>query len=348
MAIPSRQIGWSQEANLLWEVSNLITRLTQVTAANGGGGGGLTSVGLSVPSAFSLTNNPLIANGTIGITGAGTISQYIDGTGALQTFPTLTSYVPYTGATATVNLGDNDLEAGSVFVEGATGAGGALRIKQFGSSAANLDGYSTISTLNTGVFYFTAATTSPNFKNFVLNPSGLTDNTLRTYTLPNLDGTLALLSNIPSVTGYVPYTGATGAVNLGAFGITAASIVKSGGTSLQYLMADGSVTTGSALIITNRQTVSYTLALSDADKLVEMNVASANNLTVPLNSVIPFPIGTKVDLTQYGAGQTTVVATGGVTVRSAGGALKLAAQYSGATLVKIATDEWYLFGDITV
>jgi hypothetical protein len=130
--------------------------------------------------------------------------------------------------------------------------------------------------------------------------------------------------------------------------VTATSFIKSGGTSSQYLMADGSVTTGSALTITNRQTASYTLVLADADKLVEMNVATANNLTVPLNSSVAFPIGTKIDLAQYGAGQTTVVATSGVTVRSVGGALKLAVQYSGATLVKIGTDEWYLFGDITV
>jgi len=130
--------------------------------------------------------------------------------------------------------------------------------------------------------------------------------------------------------------------------VLATSFIKSGGTSSQYLMADGSVTTGGGLISTNRQTASYTLALTDADKLVEMNVATANNLTVPLNSSVAFAIGTKIDLAQYGAGQTTVVATGGVTVRSAGGALKLSLQYSGATLVKIATNEWYLFGDITV
>jgi hypothetical protein len=102
------------------------------------------------------------------------------------------------------------------------------------------------------------------------------------------------------------------------------------------------------LILTNRRTASYTLALTDQGKLVDMNVATANNLTVPLDSAVAFPIGAQIDISQYGAGQTTVVATGGVTVRSAAGALKLAAQYSGATLVKIGTDEWYLFGDITV
>jgi hypothetical protein len=100
------------------------------------------------------------------------------------------------------------------------------------------------------------------------------------------------------------------------------------------------------LVVANRQTASYTLVLSDADKLVEMNVGSANNLTVPLNSSVAFSTGTQILLAQYGAGQTTIVATSGVTIRSNGGKLKLNAQYSGATLVKIGENEWYLFGDI--
>ena len=100
------------------------------------------------------------------------------------------------------------------------------------------------------------------------------------------------------------------------------------------------------LITTNRQTASYTLVLSDADKLVETNVGSANNLTVPLNSSVAYPTGTQILLAQYGAGQTTIVATSGVTIRSNGGKLKLNVQYSGATLIKIDTNEWYLFGDI--
>jgi hypothetical protein len=100
------------------------------------------------------------------------------------------------------------------------------------------------------------------------------------------------------------------------------------------------------LITTNRQTASYTLVLSDADKLVEMNVATANDLTIPLNSSVAFATGTQILLAQYGAGQTTIVATSGVTVNSNGAKLKLNVQYSGATLIKIGTDEWYLFGDI--
>lgn len=97
----------------------------------------------------------------------------------------------------------------------------------------------------------------------------------------------------------------------------------------------------------NTQVASYQLVLDDRDKLVEMNVGSANNLTVPPNSTIAFPINTEILISQYGAGQTTIVAGSGVTIRSAGGALKLASQYSGATLIKRGTNEWYLFGDIT-
>jgi hypothetical protein len=73
---------------------------------------GLTSVGVSMPTAFTVTNSPLTSNGTIAITGSGTTLQYIDGTGALQTFPSLTGYVPYTGANQTVNLNTQQLQAG--------------------------------------------------------------------------------------------------------------------------------------------------------------------------------------------------------------------------------------------
>lgn len=52
---------------------------------------GLTSVGVSMPSAFSVSNSPLTSNGTIAITGAGTTSQYVRGDGSLATFPSVAS-----------------------------------------------------------------------------------------------------------------------------------------------------------------------------------------------------------------------------------------------------------------
>jgi hypothetical protein len=41
-----------------------------------------------MPSAFTVTNSPVTGAGTLTVTGAGSTLQYIDGTGALQTFPT--------------------------------------------------------------------------------------------------------------------------------------------------------------------------------------------------------------------------------------------------------------------
>jgi hypothetical protein len=97
-------------------------------------------------------------------------------------------------------------------------------------------------------------------------------------------------------------------------------------------------------LVINAQTVSYTLVLTDASKLVEISNASANNLTVPLNATVAYPVGTQISLLQTGAGQMTVVATGGVTINATPG-LKLRAQWSSATLIKRATNTWVLVGD---
>jgi len=97
----------------------------------------------------------------------------------------------------------------------------------------------------------------------------------------------------------------------------------------------------------NRQTASYTLVLADAGKIVEMNVATANNLTIPLDSSVAYSIGTEIQVLQYGAGQTTIVATSGVTLRSKSSQLKIGNQYTGVTLVKVGTNEWYVIGNVS-
>jgi hypothetical protein len=104
-----------------------------------------------------------------------------------------------------------------------------------------------------------------------------------------------------------------------------------------------------AIISVNTQAASYTLAASDQtkDTLVEMNVATANTLTIPTNATVPFPIGSQILIAQYGAGQTTVTPAVGVTLRSNGAKTKLTGQYSMASLIKRGADEWYLAGDIT-
>ena len=98
---------------------------------------------------------------------------------------------------------------------------------------------------------------------------------------------------------------------------------------------------------TAEQTASYTLVLADGGTVVEMNVASANDLTVPPNSSVAFPVGTQITVLQTGAGQTTLVAGSGVTINSADGNLKVTGQWSAATLLKRATDTWVAIGDLS-
>lgn len=95
----------------------------------------------------------------------------------------------------------------------------------------------------------------------------------------------------------------------------------------------------------NTQTgTSYILALTDAGGVVEMNNASANTVTVPPNVDVAFPVNTRIDITQYGAGLTSVAAGSGVTIRAYNSGLDSLGQYAGLTLYKRATDEWVLFG----
>lgn len=94
------------------------------------------------------------------------------------------------------------------------------------------------------------------------------------------------------------------------------------------------------------KTSSYTLALADANAVVEMNSASATVVTVPENVTEAFPIGTVIEIFRLGAGTVTVSPAGGVTIRSAGSLNQLRVQYSSASLRKRATDEWVLSGDL--
>jgi hypothetical protein len=51
---------------------------------------GVTSVGLTMPSAFTVTNSPITSSGDIAVTGAGLVSQYVRGDGTLANFPAST------------------------------------------------------------------------------------------------------------------------------------------------------------------------------------------------------------------------------------------------------------------
>jgi len=70
-----------------------------------------------------------------------------------------------------------------------------------------------------------------------------------------------------------------------------------------------------------------------------MYFATANTVTVPPNSMVAFPLGTNISVTQVGAGATSFLAGAGVTLRAPFG-LVLAAQWAVGSVYKRGTDEW--------
>lgn len=90
-----------------------------------------------------------------------------------------------------------------------------------------------------------------------------------------------------------------------------------------------------------------TFALSDAFTKQECTNGSAVTLTIPLNATVAFVVGTWLGLSQIGAGQLTVAATGGVTLQSESSMVKTAAQFTDLWLLKRATNTWLLTGRLT-
>lgn len=115
-------------------------------------------------------------------------------------------------------------------------------------------------------------------------------------------------------------------------------------TLAQQAATKNYVDLGRDLVHNTQSGTSYTLLLSDGRvTIVEMNNASANTLTVPLNSTVAFPVGTTITVAQYGAGLTTIAATGGVTINTSSGSMDSPGQFAPMVLEKRGTNEWYLW-----
>lgn len=95
-------------------------------------GGGVESVGLQMPSAFTVTNSPVTSTGTLTVAGAGNTTQYIRGDGSLATFPSIPTVPSNIVETLTVASGtyvsltdaasaDGDVDLGTVDLSASNG-----------------------------------------------------------------------------------------------------------------------------------------------------------------------------------------------------------------------------------
>jgi hypothetical protein len=147
------------------------------------------------------------------------------------------------------------------------------------------------------------------------------------------DGTwVAPSSGGTTYTGTAPVTVAGSVISV-ATGTTAGTVAA--GNDSRFLTVASDV-----------QTSSYTLALSDAGEVVEMNSASATTVTVPPNSSVNFPVGTVVEVCQFGAGQVTLAGGSGVTLLTPA-SMTTRARYSTVAVRQRAANQWVVTGDLT-
>jgi hypothetical protein len=202
-----------------------------------GASGTVTSVAVSRSGdALAITGSPITTSGTINIGFAGTSGQYINGAGNLTTFPSLTGFVPYTGATANVDLGSYDLTTDIVNLNQlkAVGSGGLNIYSNSGTHIALMGGGGGAGT----TFYGGIIGTSASFAS-----SGGSD----TFAINHSSGSGISLNITKGGNGeglYINKTSGSGNAATIIGTLNATTLVKNGGTSSQYLMADGSVSTG--------------------------------------------------------------------------------------------------------
>jgi len=95
------------------------------------------------------------------------------------------------------------------------------------------------------------------------------------------------------------------------------------------------------------KTTDYNLGLADAGQTLLIDSTIDRTVTIPLNSGVPFAIGQRLDIVRLNTGNVTFAGAVGVTLNSKNSNKKIAARYSGATLIKTGTDTWVLIGDLT-
>ena len=134
--------------------------------------------------------------------------------------------------------------------------------------------------------------------------------------------------------------------------VVAGTALTGGGTTgdvtLNVDLAATTAAAGIASFVTDATTARTLTTAADEGKTLQFTSASATVLTV--NASSDFTVGARVDIIADGAGELTVTADG-ATIKAAetsttSGSFTIGAQYSAATLLCVATDEYRLIGNI--
>lgn len=185
----------------------------------------------------------------------------------------------------TVSNGGTITVAGDILIKGGSGTTNSLMFEQSDAFALPSGSISKIDAITTA-FSFGIGMGSTNYKYFILEAQNLTNNTQRTYYLPDATGTIALTSNLSS---YVPYTGATGTLTMGTNNVEVGGASSTNYVRVQSQLGYGFIAEAAGsktlldpngVVLTDKQFGgSLTLSLRPG------NLTTGNNFTVTIPGV---------------------------------------------------------------
>jgi hypothetical protein len=208
-----------------------------------------------------------------------------------------------------------------------------------GEIATALGNDADLSTTLTNSIALKAPLASPTFTGNVTIPAGASISGFATLASPTFTGTVILPGN--TVTSSMILDGTILDIDINSSAAIAYSKLSLSNSITTTDLVSGPARGGFNSTL-NAQTASYTLQATDLAKLVTIDSASNTTVTVP--DILS--VGDRIDvLRKHLTGEVTLAGDTGVTVNGTPG-LKLRAQWSGATLVKLAANTWVVMGDL--
>jgi hypothetical protein len=285
------------------------------------------------------------------------------------------------GANATMDLGNTTRYFGNIFsnnitltsniTSGNASLGNLASANYFSGNGqaltsiagANVTGFVANANVANTAFAVAAANVSGLGNIATINLDGNVSNLLTgsgTYvaipTVPTV-GNIATINLDGSSSNVLYGNGVFAAVSGGSYGDSNVSTLL-GSFGSNSISTTGNVTANNFSGNTNGFTIGYldvpqvsasntTLALGDAGKHYYSTTAGNLTLTVPLNSSVAFATGTAISIVVQAAGNLLVNAASGVTLYMAGNssaANRVVGGYGMATLLKVASDTWFING----
>ena len=196
---------------------------------------------------------------------------------------------------------------------------------------------------------YSCNTTTAQYGNMVIQPNGVDINSYNgsSYSIINVSNPYICFNVTDPTNGTNLIMITPNDVLLNSVsGVDGQSIGIDGSGKLAWQSPGGGGNTGATLSI-NTQASDYTLASGDEGGLINIDSASTQSLYVPSDASYNFEVGSQFVVTRTNTGDVIIAPDGGgVVLNSAQGYLTLNYQYSAATLIKISSDNWYVFGDL--